>query len=482
MQRIRFTHRGSKRLVTLVLVTALAAACSDGGGGPAEPFDEFGGVAPTDAELATYPKVLPATAFANAPGATAGIAATPASFVIPESTLPPVQAQGTPTSQGYPGSCEVWSAGYAMGSYAANETNQQDIKSLANTVSTAYVYMTVLQGEQKSCGESTSPVDTLNYLAGNTAPSLASIPYYPVCECPSGSDQCLDAVELSQDCTSNPEFCTELSIGSWSAFAKQPHAEVLDLIKTWVATGRIVQMTIVVPIEFGTYTSGVFSAPTSCGTDTKCKIFNGIACGASTTTPTGCAQHGVAIVGYDDAQGAIRIQNSFGPDWGESGYMWMSYGTFEAIYLGGTIAFAPPAVAQADVAGTAGAADAGWQWRDERDAGSSAPRVHLIFASTLAEPLRLHEITVTAPDGTTVAHDYGGHAFRRGHHYLTRDDGKQFAPGTYLVRLAGTTRAGEARVVEASAQVALVPGSSLPAAPPGDGVTGSNGEPARTSR
>ena len=359
MQRIRFTHRGSKRLAALVLMAALATACSDGGGSgrPPEPFDEFGGVAPTDAELATYPKALPASAFENASGALAGVAATPASYVIPDSTLPPVQAQGTPTSQGYPGSCEVWSAGYAMGSYAANETNQQDIKNLANTVSTAYVYMTVLQGEQKSCGESTSPADTLNYLAENTAPSLASIPYYPVCECPSGSDQCLDAVEPSQDCASNPEFCTDLSIGSWSAFAKQPHADVLDLIKTWIATGRIVQMTIVVPITFGTYTSGVYAAPTSCGTDTKCTIFDGIACIASTKDPSGCAQHGVAIVGYDDAQGAIRIQNSFGPDWGESGYMWMSYGTFEAIYLGGTIAFAPPAASQAGVAGTAGGGD-----------------------------------------------------------------------------------------------------------------------------
>ncbi len=172
MQQIRFTDRGSRRLATLVLAMLLAAACSDGdGGGPPEPFDEFGGTPPSDAELATYPKALPAPAYASGSGTTASIAATPSSYVIPESTLPPVQAQGTASMQGYPGSCEVWSAGYAMGSYAANLTNRQDIKNLANTVSTAYVYVTVLAEEKKSCGEGTSPADTLNFLVANDAPN-----------------------------------------------------------------------------------------------------------------------------------------------------------------------------------------------------------------------------------------------------------------------------------------------------------------------
>ena len=477
MQQIRFTDRGSRRLATLALATLLATACSDGDGNG--PSDEFGGTPPSDAELATYPKALPAPAYASGSGTTASIAATPSSFVIPESTLPPVQAQGTASMQGYPGSCEVWSAGYAMGSYAANLSNRQDIKNLANTVSTAYVYMTVLAGEKKSCGEGTSPADTLNFLVANDAPSLASIPYYPVCSCPPDSEQCLDAVDVARDCANDPALCTDLAIGSWNGFAKQPHAQVLDDVKTWIAAGNVVQMTIVVPIEFGKYTGGVFSAPTSCGSDTKCKVFNGIACGTSSTTGTGCAQHRVAIVGYDDGTGAIRIQNSFGPDWGESGYMWMSYETFEAIYLAGTVAFAPATPLEPGAARASAATDAGWQWVDERDAGSPTPRVHLIFATTLDEPLRLRDIAVTAPDGTRLVHDYGGHAFRRGHHYVTRHDGRQFEAGTYSVRLEGTTRAGAPRVVEGSLQVALAAGSALPPAPPGDGVTGTNGEPVR---
>ena len=463
----------------LALLAALAAGCSDAPSGSVD--GEFGGTPPTDEELATYPKALPAAAFAAGVAgadAAAATAALPASFVIPESTLPPVQAQGTATSPGSPGSCEVWSAGYAMGSYAANATNQNDIKNLGNTVSAAYVYVTVLAEESKSCGEGTSPAGTLNYLVDATAPSLAAIPYYPVCECPAGSEQCLDAITLDQSCPANPDFCTDLSIGSWSGFAKQPASQTLELIKTWIAQSLIVQMTIVVPLEFGAYTSGVFDAPTSCPSGSKCKPFRGIACAASTKTNTGCAQHGVAIVGYDDGLGAIRIQNSFGPAWGEQGYMWMSYSTFESIYLAGTIAFAPPAsgsTAATDRATTSGAADRGFQWVERRD--GEVLRVHLIFASTLPEPVRAGTITITTPDGTTLRHDYGRHSFRSGHHYVSRADGNQFEPGTYAVRLEGTTRSGDARTFESRVEVALAPGETLPAAPPGDGVTGTNGEP-----
>ncbi|MEW6268092.1 MAG: C1 family peptidase, partial [Thermodesulfobacteriota bacterium] len=434
---------------------------------------------PSEEELAGYPKALPGTAFA--PGGPATAAGVPASHVIDEAKLPPVQAQGTTSMQGYPGSCEVWSAGYAMGSYAANLTNQSDIKHLANTVSTAYVYMTVLAEEAKSCGEGTSPADTLNYLVAATAPSLASIPYYPVCECPPGSDECLDAVTLDQSCATNPEFCTDLQIGSWQGFAKEPIAQTLELIKSWVSQGYVTQMTIVVPYEFGDYTGGLYDAPTSCPPDSKCAPFRGIACIASTKEPSGCAQHGVAIVGYDDGRGALKIQNSFGTGWGEHGYMWMSYATFEAIYLAGTIAFPPPATIgppDAGVAAASAAADRAFQWVERRDGET---RVHLIFASSLPEPVRLRRITVIAPDGTALAHEYGGHAFRGGHHYVTRHDGRQFEAGAYAVRLEGVTPGGDERVFEGTVEVAPASGE-LEAAPPGDDVTGTNQQPVALMR
>jgi C1A family cysteine protease len=42
---------------------------------------------------------------------------------------------------------------------------------------------------------------------------------------------------------------------------------------------------------------------------------------------TGRVNHGVTLVGWDDTKKAWKIKNSWGPGWGESGYMWIAYGS-----------------------------------------------------------------------------------------------------------------------------------------------------------
>ncbi len=37
--------------------------------------------------------------------------------------------------------------------------------------------------------------------------------------------------------------------------------------------------------------------------------------------------HVIQIIGWDDTQGAWRIKNSWGPDWGENGFAWVAYNT-----------------------------------------------------------------------------------------------------------------------------------------------------------
>jgi cathepsin L len=37
--------------------------------------------------------------------------------------------------------------------------------------------------------------------------------------------------------------------------------------------------------------------------------------------------HAVLLVGWDDARGAWKIKNSWGPRWGEGGYMWIAFGS-----------------------------------------------------------------------------------------------------------------------------------------------------------
>jgi hypothetical protein len=419
--------------------------------------EQFGAELPNSDQIASYGKCVPPGALA----AQAGLSTTPPpAATIPPTVLPPVQAQGTTQAQGSPGSCEVWSAGYAMGSYTANIVNQESPANLNNAVSPGFLYPWVLNEEGKTCGMSTVASDTLDFLVLNTAPSLATVPYSPSCAC-------LDMVDIDQS------FATDLRIGSW-CYLDQSATDALAVIKSSIAQGRVAQISIFVPWEFGHYTAGVFDAPTRCPTPAPtaepfCAQHGAFACVASTTTQSGCAQHGIAVIGYDDAlvgpdgnAGALQIMNSFGPTWGESGFMWMSYATFTNIYLAGTIAFPPAPSAAFDLSA--------FQWVEER--GEDVPRTHLVVEVALLGPVSAAEIVMDTPDLQRVHQSYA-HPFSHGYFFFTRHDGKQFTPGNYRFEVCGTggQQLGGDRLVD------LDPASTLPAAPvPGD-ATGSNGQP-----
>jgi hypothetical protein len=46
------------------------------------------------------------------------------------------------------------------------------------------------------------------------------------------------------------------------------------------------------------------------------------------------AGHCLLIIGYDDTQQALLIQNSQSTAWGSDGYVWMAYATFTALAQG----------------------------------------------------------------------------------------------------------------------------------------------------
>jgi hypothetical protein len=423
--------------------------------------EPFGAEMPSADAFAAGAKCLLPAAF------TAG-GTPPPRATIPPTALPPVQAQGTTAMPGSPGSCEVWSAGYAMGSYAANVTNHQSLMDLANTVSPGFLYPWVLNLENETCGTGTAASDTLDYLVANTAPSLAAVPYAPYCSC-------LEMIDINQT------FQTDLRIGSWCYFPTDA-ATALAAMKGYVAQGRVVQASIYVPWEFGDYTGGVFDVPTSCPTPDptpatpSCAVHDStFACVHSAVEASGCAQHGIAVVGYDDTMvgpdgmtGAVLIMNSFGPSWGENGFMWMSYAGFQDIYFGGTAAFPPQ-----PSGGLSGgfAVPSAFQWVENGTA--DPPHVHLIFEAARSDPLIGPEVRITAPDGHTVRHHYA-HPFRHGYLYLTRSDGHQFEPGAYTLEL----RSGDGPAAQATVTVALDPESDrAPAALPA-ALTGTDGQPA----
>ncbi|MFZ0257546.1 MAG: C1 family peptidase [Gammaproteobacteria bacterium] len=55
--------------------------------------------------------------------------------------------------------------------------------------------------------------------------------------------------------------------------------------------------------------------------------FQAYTSGVFNENSAGTVNHGVTLVGWDDTRQAWRMKNSWGTGWGESGYMWIAYGS-----------------------------------------------------------------------------------------------------------------------------------------------------------
>ena len=98
----------------------------------------------------------------------------------------------------------------------------------------------------------------------------------------------------------------------------------VDAIKQAIFDHGPVSAAVCVNTDFQGYTGGVFN-PTK-----PCRQIN----------------HAIVLVGWDDSRGAWRLRNSWGPDWGEDGYMWIAYGKYYVGYSANYVVYngsTPPA-------------------------------------------------------------------------------------------------------------------------------------------
>lgn len=188
-------------------------------------------------------------------------------------TLPP------PRSQGSTQSCTSWSVTYGAATQASRRTD-----AAAPALSPAFTYNEV--SKDPYCQRATRISTTLDLLRDVGALPIAAFAFDGgwCGRRPSPTD-------LAE--------AARYRIRGWSAFDASDPAGV----KGQIADGRVVMVSVPSGAALRAHRGdGVFAADSE---------------------PT--SRHALLAIGYDDARQAFRVQNSWGPDWGDGGYAWLGY-------------------------------------------------------------------------------------------------------------------------------------------------------------
>jgi C1A family cysteine protease len=102
----------------------------------------------------------------------------------------------------------------------------------------------------------------------------------------------------------NPPHTHHETIADWVYIGNDSSVPSTDAIKQAILDHGPVSAAVCVNSAFQSYTGGVFTGSLFCFS----------------------INHAIVLVGWDDSLGAWRLRNSWGPDWGEDGYMWIAYG------------------------------------------------------------------------------------------------------------------------------------------------------------
>ena len=182
--------------------------------------------------------------------------------------------------QGAQGSCVGWAVAYALKSYQENTggNNYND----SNKFSPAYVYNQINDGVD--CGSRIS--DAMNLLVGQGVCSLSDMPYS-------------DWDYLTQPNETQRQQAYEHRNASYYTLSG-----INDIKQAIIAHGGVV---VGVPV-YPSFNSVTHGAPVY-----------------SDASGTASGSHAICLVGYDDSMQAFKFINSWGPDWGISGYGYVSY-------------------------------------------------------------------------------------------------------------------------------------------------------------
>lgn len=101
---------------------------------------------------------------------------------------------------------------------------------------------------------------------------------------------------------------TKYKVAKWGYIRRDAGIPSVKEMKEAIAKYGAIAATVKVTPAFQAYKSGIFDEH------------------ASVSAPND-VNHAITIVGWDDSKQAYLVKNSWGPQWGEKGYIWVEYGS-----------------------------------------------------------------------------------------------------------------------------------------------------------
>lgn len=224
----------------------------------------------------------------------------PTSFDLSE-LLPPVASQGS-----Y-GTCISWAAGY-YGKTATEALSfgykASDLSKATNQISAKDLFTSLPEGNSKGADcNGSSYLINMEMLQFRGAATMATVPYSNLGSCLSSSIQ-----------------------SSWTTEAGKHKIKNYRIIDDDVFSIKQ-QIANRIPVIAGFRLSDNFMSWNSANVYSSQTTFNSVG---------QHAYHGMAIVGYDDKKGvngAFKVVNSWGSNWGNNGFIWVDYNFFINTFL-----------------------------------------------------------------------------------------------------------------------------------------------------
>lgn len=133
---------------------------------------------------------------------------------------------------------------------------------------------------------------------------------YPAGEPGPGAVYEADFPYTASDEPCNGPYTHHEKIADWIYIGNDSSVPATDAIKQAILDYGPVSAAVCVNSDFQNYTGGVFNPRRPCNS----------------------VNHAIVLVGWDDADGAWILRNSWGPNWGENGYMRIAYGKSKVGY------------------------------------------------------------------------------------------------------------------------------------------------------